>query len=88
MDTEVKKASDALKAMAKDKLAKYLKNSVFYVTVCPSIKLVSITVTPGLRCLACGGYHAYLEISREELKDIAEGHISDKIDSFYTGQAT
>jgi len=74
--------SPELATQAQYMLAMYLKSSSFWFTFCPDNRAAHIGLNPGLRCGLCDNYHPWIELTRDEVKLLANKQMFDKMARF------
>jgi hypothetical protein len=74
--------SGELATQARYALAENLAKSTFWFTFCPEVKAAHVGEYPGRQCSLCGTYHAWLELTRDDVKKIGDKVMLDKVADF------
>lgn len=74
--------SGEMATMARYALADNLIASTFYFSFCPEFKAAHVGWIPRRGCSFCDRTHPWLELTRDEVKEIADKKLSDKLAHF------
>lgn len=74
--------SDEFAAQAMYALAENLAATRFWFTYCHEARAAHIGDLPGRQCGLCGTFHPWLELTRAEVKQLADKVMLDKVADF------